>query len=116
MQIIKTDKKEANKIGSDGSERTSKGTVGTVYNMSGANYDACVEDGKLKGAMIRDDSGDTVLLFDNLNSSRQLSLDQSGTEIEGIRRAKLLNVYNETYKEASSSKGIVSGNAFDAVG
>jgi len=116
MQALKTEKDKANKIGSGGNEGAKNRTIGTVYNMNGDNYDACVEDGKLKGAMIRDGSGDTVLIFDNVNSSGQLSLDQSGTEAEGFRRAKLLGVYNETYKEASRSKGIVSGNAFDAMG
>jgi len=116
LQALKTDKEKIDKIesGSNGGARNR--VIGTVFNMEGDNYYACVEDDKLKGALIRDDSGKYVMAFDSLNSSGQLSLSQSGTEEEGIRRAKLLEVYNETYKSVSDSKGLVSGNAFDAVG
>jgi len=116
MQALKTEKEKVNKIESGSNEGARNRVIGTVFNMEGDNYYACVEDDKLKGAMIRDDSGKTVLIFDNVGSSGQLSLKQSWTEEEGIRRAKLLEVYNETYKSVSSSNGFVSGNAFNAVG
>jgi len=116
MQALKTEKEKVNKIESGSNEGARNRVIGTVYNMEGDNYYACVEDDKLKGALIRDDSGKYVMAFDTLNSSGKLSLSQSWTEEEGIRRAKLLEVYNETYKSVSSSNGLVSGNAFNAVG
>jgi hypothetical protein len=116
LQALKTDKEKVDKIESSSNGGARNRVIGTVYNMEGDNYYACVEDGKLKGALIRDDSGKYVMAFDTLNSSGKLSLSQSWTEEEGIRRAKLLEVYNETYKSVSDSKGLVSGNAFDAVG
>jgi predicted secreted acid phosphatase len=86
-----------------------------VFNMEGANYHACVENGDVKAAMIKDSNGEVVMLFDERNSSGQLSVTMSGTEREGRRSVELLEVYNETYKEVIRSKGSASGSSFDAV-
>jgi hypothetical protein len=100
---------------SSGNGSSGSGGGQIIFNMSGGNYDAYVENGEVKFAHIRDSNGDTVMYFNNRNSSGQLSVTMSGTEREGWRSAELLEAYNETYREVSSSKGLVSGNSFDAV-
>jgi predicted RND superfamily exporter protein len=133
LEVFKNMEKGENKVTSDSNETRASVSGGIngvqinnsnnghngaqiVFNMEGANYHACVENGDVKAAMIRDSNGEVVMLFDERNSSGQLSITMSGTEREGRRSAELLKAYNETYKEVSSSKGIVSGNSFDAVG
>jgi len=116
MQALKIEKKDGNKIGSSGNEKMVNADGSMVLNMNGDTYDACVEDGNVKFAQIRDDNGKNVLLFDSVNSSGQLSIKQCWTDEEGLRRGELMKVYAETYKSVSDSKGLVSGNAFDAVG
>jgi len=88
-----------------------KGMPGGTFNMMGANYDAYVNgNSEVTFAHIKDNSGDVVMLFSSIHSAGQLSITMDGTEKEGLRRAELLKVYNETYKEEVNSKGSVRGN------
>ncbi|MCL2261349.1 MAG: hypothetical protein FWC15_08375 [Fibromonadales bacterium] len=87
-----------------------KGMPGGEFNMIGINYDACVENGEVNFAHIKDNSGEVVMIFSSIHSPGQLSVTMSGTEKEGKRSAELLKVYNEAYKEEVNSKGSVSGN------
>jgi len=118
MQALKITKKEVNKKAdsSNGTTSNGNGNGQIIFNMSGDTYDAFVEDGIVKAAMIRDNNGQVVMTFDNKNGLGQSSLMECGTEEEGVRRSELLKVYNEAYKEASSSQGLISGNSFEAVG
>jgi len=115
LQVLENMQKGEDKKIRNSDRATGNSAGQIIFNMSGDTYDAFVEDGIVKAAMIRDDNGETVMYLDEKGSG-QLSVVQSGTDEEGRRRTELLGVYNEVYAETSSSKGIVSGNMFDAVG
>jgi hypothetical protein len=116
LQMLKNMEKGENKAISDIDETASNSGGQITYNMYGATYEAYAEDGKVKEAIIHDSSGETAMYYDNRNGTGQLSITQAWTERECRRETEIMEVYNEVYKSTSSTKGFVSGNAFDAVG
>jgi hypothetical protein len=118
LQMLKNMEKKKDKISSGDETMDNRGDKSNgqiAYNMEGANYLACVENGEVEAAMIRDSNGETVMCIDS-NASGQSSVVQCWTIEEGRRSAELLETYNETYRNISSSKGFTSGNMFNGVG
>jgi hypothetical protein len=118
LQVLKNMEKGRNEITSDSDEASRNGTaIGGqfTYNMYGDTYEAYTEDGELKDVVIHESNGKTLMYLDDRNSSGKLSVRQAWTDEEIIRDRKITEVYNETYMSTSSSKGLISGNAFDTV-
>jgi len=110
LQVLKNMEKGGSKIKSDSNETTSNSNEAVIYNMSGTMYDAYVEDGEMKDALMYDSNGAIIMRY---NSGQ---VTEYWTNEENARSNEIIEAYNEAYKSTSNSKGFVSGNAFDAVG
>jgi len=112
MQALKMGN-EINKTGG-GNEKAINADGSFILNMNGDTFDACVDEGIVKYASIRDDSGQTVLIFDSIHGSGQL--EQGWTNEEGLRNGELSMVYLEAYKSVNDPNSFVSENAFKVAG
>jgi len=114
MQALKMGNK-INKIGGGGDEKVIHDDGSFELNMRGDTFDACVDEGIVKFASIRDSSGKAVLIFDSIHYSGE-ELLQVWTEEEGLRNGELSMVYLEAYKSVNDTNSFVSENAFKAAG
>jgi hypothetical protein len=115
LQILQKIQKGEDKKISNRDEATSSSNGQFICNMSGATYDAYVEGGEVKAALMYSSSGEVVMDFGDRNIPGQLSVTQYCTDEENARSAELVEVYRDIYRKVSDSKGIISGNAFDTV-